>query len=226
MKTLIKSLLTIAVVAVATVQATGAYFTSTVTAADNQLTTGTLRLGVASTAFGGGNSGYWVAYDDGVSTVDGPNIPTVTNMEPGVERSVYVAVANIGSLSFDYRAFALGEWTSNTSLDDSYVSVVDVERYPAGNCMANVECEDIYYWLTGAGYTHVGPVWASGGPVTGMFGSGTVWSDGNFTLAPQQFAVYKVDVMLSTAADNTYQGQTYEYDLVTQAKQLIAPWTP
>lgn len=223
MKTLIKSMLMIAVVVAATTRASLAYFTSQVTAADNQLTTGTLRLGVASTAFGGGNSGYWVAYDDGATGYDGPNIPTVTNMEPGVERSVYVAVANIGSLSFDYRAYALGAWVTGSGLDANMVSVNDVERYPANNCLANVECEDIYYWLTGAGYTHVGPAATFGTPVTGMFGDMTGFDDLNFTLAPQQFAVYKIDVLLSVLADNQYQGQTYEYDLVTQAKQTVAP---
>jgi predicted ribosomally synthesized peptide with SipW-like signal peptide len=90
MKTLIKSLLTIAVVSVATVQATGAYFTSTVSAENNQIEAGTLRLAIDSTQVHTNAADTWgfpIAYTvvedvDGLSTQYN-TLETWLNAAPG-----------------------------------------------------------------------------------------------------------------------------------------------
>lgn len=229
MKALLRSFVVLALVLVTTGTATLAYFTSQVSATGNLITTGTLRLAIDSTLFGGGNSGYVVAYDNGTTTTPGLPFPEITGMQPGDTRSVYVTVRNIGNLPFDYRANFSGAW-DDTSLNSNVISVSNVRRFPTGNCFGNVECQDIYYWLTGIPpFTHTG-VDTAFGALGGMAGSGTsffghangVISDTVNTLLPNQFAIFQVDLTMSTGAGNAYQGQTFRYSMNAQAKQTNA----
>ncbi len=138
MKQVLKSLLVLTTVGSLVVAATGAYFTSTVTAADNQIIVGTLALGVDSTRIhtrDGLNTwgdptqdGYTVAQDvNGVSTsyysfepwlnaAPGPYFSYVNSsgadVLPDGNKSYWVAIRNNGSIDLKARAFATGSWYS------------------------------------------------------------------------------------------------------------------
>jgi predicted ribosomally synthesized peptide with SipW-like signal peptide len=216
MKTLLRAFVVMAVSLAALTAATSAYFTANVSAT-GQITTGTMTAYVGSWLTPTGNAqGQWVAHTSGgVLTQDG-NFPAIINVAPGDTSHGYVVVANYGSLPFHYNGTATGAWT-NGALTNSYMTVPQVHRYAANNCEADVFCEDIYYWLTNAGYTNV----SAGadnfpGPVVGDTGVDST----NFRLSNMQFTIYRVDLVLNPAAGNEYQGQTFNYTLNVNANQL------
>lgn len=228
MKQVLRSMLVLVIVLGATAGSSLAFFTSSVSATNNLITTGTMRLAIDSTSIGGGNSGYVVAYDNGAGVTQLGNFPTITNMLPGETRSIYTTIRNIGTTPFDYRANITGTW-GNVTLDGTgYLTVSQVRRFPTGNCFGDVECEDIYYWLTGIPpFTHTGvdtSFGSMGSAVSSSFFGhlDNALSDGVSTLAPNQFAIFKVDFTLNTAADNSFQGQTFTYSMNAQAKQQNA----
>jgi hypothetical protein len=150
-------------------------------------------------------------------------------MMPGETRSVYVSLRNNGSLPFDYRANISGTW-GNGGLDaQNVLGVSNVHRYAANNCTAEVECEDIYYWLVGGGWvnfpTAVAGDFGSLGNAqsSNYFGHADLTTDGVNTLAANQFTLFRIDFTMSPAAGNDFQGQTFTYSLNAQAKQTNAP---
>ncbi len=136
LKKILKSLLVLSVVLATVGTATRAWFTSTVTAADNEVTTGTLLLAVDSTRTHT-YSGDWNLYDaynvvrdvDGVSE-DREDFEPWVNAEPGVfvaysggagvetlpagNFSVWVAVRNKGTLPLNYRFRTSGGWVADS----------------------------------------------------------------------------------------------------------------
>ncbi len=222
MKNLLRSFVVTAIALASLSTATGAYFTANVSASNNQITTGTMTAYIGSwlTPTGDAN-GQWVAYADKTGNHQVGNFPAITDVEPGVTKSGYVVVANYGSLPFHYQGTASGAWV-NGSLNNSYMTVPNIHRYAANNCEADVYCEDIYYWLTNAGYTNISAGATDfAGPVVGDATGGA--TSGNFSLSNMQFTIYKVDLQLSGAAGNTYQGETFNYTLNVNAGQLSQP---
>ena len=67
MKRILKSLLVLTLVVATTTGATRAWFTSNVVAADNEIRTGTLRMGIR-TVNEDATSTWWVIRDDGTQT--------------------------------------------------------------------------------------------------------------------------------------------------------------
>src|SRR5258706_8598602 len=155
MKTLLRAFVVTAVALAALTTATSAYFTANVSAANNQITTGTMTAYVGSWLNPTGNAtGQWVAYADKTGNHPVGNFPAITNVEPGVTKYGYVVVANYGSIPFRYRGTATGAWVT-PALDNSYMTIPNVHRYAANNCEGDVYCEDIYYWLNSYGYTNI-----------------------------------------------------------------------
>jgi len=254
MKNILLSLFTIGVLGVTLTSATAAWFTSGVTAADNEITTGTLMMAMDSTqshtyTYTGGwvlPTAYNIARDlDGVMQ-DMADFEPWTNAEPGVAAaydgtwprpagnfSVWVTVRNRGTLAFDYQGYATGAWTNTPRIDagvpgcvevdpnDNLVVVDNVHRYaatPTSGCENHEECQNLRDALIGLG------TWTPASVTAEDVSSPSVITGED--LGPNEFVVYRVDMHLSTDANNCYQGATYEYDLVGQAKQLDAPnWT-
>lgn len=221
MKNLLRSFVVVGVALAALTTATGAYFTANVTAANNQITTGTMVAYVGTWLTPTGNAtGQWVAHaDKDGNHVDG-SFPAITNVEPGVTKSGYVVVANFGSLPFRYRGVVTGSWVGGG--DSSLIQVGNVYRYAADNCQGDAYCEDIYFWLHGYGWTNV----SAGAGVVPVAGGYIGGDSSEFELNNLQFTIYKVDLQLSTEADNSYQGKTFNYTLNVDAKQTLpgAPW--
>ncbi|KKQ95817.1 MAG: hypothetical protein UV74_C0013G0422 [Candidatus Woesebacteria bacterium GW2011_GWB1_43_14] len=223
MKTLLRAFVITAVALTALTTATSAYFTANVTASNNQITTGTMTAYVGSWLNPTGDAtGQWVAYADATGNYEIGNFPVIANVEPGVTQYGYVVVANYGSLPFQYQGTAFGSWVNTTGalgepLVNSLMTVPSIHRYPTGNCEGNLYCADIYYWLTNAGYTNV----SAGsndfaGPIVGGASS-------DFQLNFKEFTIYRVDLTLDSSANNNYQGQTFNYTLNLQTKQVSAP---
>lgn len=226
MKKILKSLLVLSLVLTTVAGTTKAWFKSEVSA-ENQITTGTLAMGLATTEDGGGNDGYWIAYDNGNDVHNSFNtMPAVTNLQPGDSAERYVAVVNRGSLPFDYRVTGIGQWEEHQGFwntDPFLMEVSSVTRF--NKCHADVECLDLYNWLKDdRGYDYLGGIWKSWSGVTGSFGHGTHGS--GFTLQPGQFSIYKVELTLDSTAGNKYQNESYVYDIIGQAKQTTSTvWT-
>ncbi|HTK03462.1 MAG TPA: SipW-dependent-type signal peptide-containing protein [Alphaproteobacteria bacterium] len=218
MKNLLRSFVVVAIALTSLAGATNAYFTANVSASNNQITTGTMVAYVGSWLNPTGDAnGQWVAYADKTGNHQIGNFPAITNVEPGVTQSGYVVVANYGSIPFHYQGTASGAWV-NPALNPSYMTVPIIHRYAANNCEADAYCEDIYYWLTNAGYTNISAGATDfAGPVVGDPAGP---ASGNFSLSNMQFTIYRVDLQLSGAADNTYQGETFNYTLNVNASQL------
>jgi len=117
MKKILKSLLVLTLVAVTVTQATRAWFTSTVTAADNEIVVGTLRLAVdagdpETTGQVWGTDAWNVAYQatDG-EVVQNNYFPVWEEAEPGTTYSYYMTVRNVGSVPANVRFNTSGEWS-------------------------------------------------------------------------------------------------------------------
>ncbi|MFH1561332.1 MAG: SipW-dependent-type signal peptide-containing protein [Patescibacteria group bacterium] len=264
MKKLLLSVLLIGAAGSVLVSATKAWFTSTVAAEDNEITTGELLLAIDSTRAhsysgvwnGGTGSSYGAPYDaynvvrdlDGVSDQREVFEPW-TGAEPGVyvaytggtgqetpvagNFSVWLAVRNRGSLPFNYRSYALGEWTSvprmeaggtcaGQSPDNNLVKVMNIHRYDVDattGCNNHEECKNIRDGLMAVGsWQPKSGVGANdSGAVTGYYTE-------SIDLGEDEFVIYRVDLQLDESTDDCYQGATYLYDLVGEAKQLGASW--
>lgn len=226
MKALLRSFVVLALVLVTTGTATLAYFTSEVSATGNLITTGTLRLAIDGTGPDTEDS-YEVARDGGAGTVLGDTFPTVEDMLPGETRDVYVGVRNIGTASFDYRAWVTGTWGNEDLDEQNMIAVTNVRRFGTG--CADVQCQDLRAYYTGLGVTHIGPTPFTdfAGPITGYFGfMQGVFGDADFTLDPNEAQIFRVSVTLSPDADNDFQDQTFTYTLNVEAKQTNAPLWP
>lgn len=262
MKRLLRAFLVMALVLATTGVATSAYFTSSVTAADNEIRTGTLMLALDSTrvhtyttppAWGGDNA-YTVVEDvDGVSTAGQPFEPWL-NAEPGTyvaysndsgadnlpagNFSVWLAIRNKGTISFNVGAEASGGWVlplprqstdpacASVTADPTLVKVMNIYRYANGgavpSCLSHEECRNLRDalltgpWTTVSGYS--ARSWT--GPIAGF------WSDDEVAFDANEFGIYRIDLNLDSTTDNCYQGATYQYDLNGVAKQVGAPSFP
>lgn len=231
MKKIIKSLLLLAVVSFTTVKATQAYFSSTVSANDNVIEAGTLLMGLASTKdLTANGTAYNLAYDrlmdNGGVLNNIANFPALENLYPGESREVYFAVYNRGSLPFNFRFAFDGAWSDlpNHTSDNGSNSRVQITRIDRLKTKGWVSGEygpyNINNWLAGYGY-----VWDDEA-VAGDWGA-TAWNqyraEGS-TLDPKQFQVYKVTFTLDKDAPNAYQGGTFLYEIVAEAKQTTVAW--
>lgn len=224
LKKLLKSLLVIGLLGVTVAGATKAWFTSNVTAADNQIQTGTLRAAIGTTAdVLGGGSGYTVVYDnDGEPTQVG-FFPVITNIQPSTagqtaeEKDVYVAVFNTGSLPFNYQSYISGLWVTPDDGEASLMQVRRIHRYATDNWEGEWGASNIRTWLNTAGYT-----WQPGVTADTWFNWTGIFNDGQ-TVNPMSYQVYKVSVGLSSEAENKYQGGAYQYVMYLQTKQINAP---
>jgi len=268
-KKILKSILVLTVLLGTVGGATKAWFTSTVTAADNEITVGTLMLAVDSTwnhtysgAWGSPNADIVVQDEDGVS-IQYNNFEAWTNAEPGAyvaysaeagadtwdtgNYSIWMSIRNRGTLDLNYRAAVTGAWTNlpraatdpacqaaydldGTGSDPTLVKVRNVHRYDVGvgsGCENHEECRNIRDGLLTGPWTpqSAGTHDLTADPVAGYY-YGTddgIASGTDIDLAPEEFVVYRVDLQLSETAGNCYQGATYQYDLVGEAKQLDGP---
>lgn len=247
MKTIIKSLLLITLVSVLAVKATGAYFTSSVTAADNEIQTGTLLLAVdtARTDISGSTFGThaWNVVrenEDGTITLGNPFV-TWEDAAPGETHPYYIALRNRGTIDMNVR-FAQGagsEWVAGprfgtgscpatpAAADPSLVSISNVHQYASGNCAGETGCENLYNSLTSlsGGWDHLNGLSVNDAGLDGGYYYANVGGSGlaagtHLEMGEKEFALYRVDVILNgPATDNCYQGATYNFDLQADGKQ-------
>ncbi|MFH1244359.1 MAG: hypothetical protein V1487_02160 [bacterium] len=253
MKKLLKSLMVLGVVISTVAGATAAYFTTTVTATDNQITTGTLLLGLASSARHDvvAGDGYWVAQDvDGVDTPISP-FEAWINAQPGTylaysdeagtdtddagNTSRWVAVVNRGSLPVQYRAVAVGAWTILPRISSDPANCGGLGSGDA----SLVQISNIRRYANGGAVpaclsheecqnvrnwlTALGYTTTTSSATETGPVSGYFDESASVTLQPKEFQIYRVDLNLDSATDNCYQGATYEYDMQVQGKQVNAP---
>lgn len=232
MKKILKSILVLSVVLGTTVGATRAWFTSAVTATNNEITAGTLLLGVATTQYyDSSGPGYNLAYDrllaDGGVLNSIAQFPVLENLAPGETRSVYFSVYNRGTLPLNFRFAFNGDWTllpnhtSNVGLA-SRMKINNIRRVGYLGWVPGTEYApyNIYTWLQGYGF-----VWDTEA-VGGSWGL-TSWNEYRVegsVLASKELQVYEVVFMLDSEAPNAYQGGTFMYDIMVDAKQVAAPW--
>jgi predicted ribosomally synthesized peptide with SipW-like signal peptide len=236
LKKVLKSVLVLSLVLATGVGASRAYFTSTVTAADNEVTTGTLLLALDSAeddSYTG--TGYVVAVqneDGSMNQLD--DFPAWENAEPGKTESVYVAVRNKGTLPFNFRTMVSGEWVwkssprhgvsgSGCSYDhitshNGLVYLDSVYRFGNGNCDGEAGCRNIRDWLEGLGngWTMKSVSANTFNNISGYFEDGFASSA---TLDAKEFVVYRYDLKLKEKTDDCFQGSTYQYDVLSEAIQ-------
>jgi hypothetical protein len=237
MKRIFRSLLMICLILVTTVTASLGYFVKQVTATDNAVQTGTLRLAIDSTQSGAGNEGYEVARDDGTAQ-QVAQLPTISNLEPGASQSIFVAIRNTGSLPFAYRARISGSW-GNATLDNvepsNQLFTVSVGQMDSSTCYNDAECNDLMGWLNNQGYSFVGAGMPLIGDVnvhdTAFFGASSP-ADPQFILQSGaangsgntgEYAILKLDFVLDPSAGNEFEGQTFTWAFDTQSTQTTAP---
>jgi predicted ribosomally synthesized peptide with SipW-like signal peptide len=116
---ILKSVLVLTFLGLVTVGATRAWFTSSVTAADNEIVAGTLRLAVDAgdpdtNGKTWGTDAWNVAYQstDGSVVQKTTLFPTWEEAEPGTTYSYYMALRNLGSVPANIRFNTSGEWLS------------------------------------------------------------------------------------------------------------------
>lgn len=189
MKQILKSLLVLAIVVATTASATGAYFTSNVLAANNEIVAGTLLLAV-DTAQGtsynpvwNSQAGAWNVVGDTINgVVVGQPFIDWTNAAPGTQNPYYVGIRNRGTIPMNVRAQATGRWVNipragtaycpaavlsdGTNANHALVSVASVTLLPTeSTCTAENGCLNIEDSLQ-----NLAAGWA---PLTGLTG-GTV----------------------------------------------------
>ncbi len=252
MRKVLKSLLVLALTVGIGVSATGAYFSSTVLAEDNVISTGTLLMAVDTSdpELDGGLTPTWGTHAwnvvqeaaDGDMVVSGKKFVAWDNVAPGDTYSYYVGIRNMGTIDAEVRSMATGEWVDGPRLvgDDScplpadanasLVQVSNVHQFASGNCNGETGCENIYYSLTNAGWTNVSGLSAANAmfdPDDGYY-YGNVGGSGqeegtHYLMGEDEFAIYRVDVELDPLTGNCYQGATYNFDLAVQGKQEADP---
>ncbi len=232
MKKILKSLLIMTLAVGSVVGSTRAWFTSEVSAEDNVITTGTLRLGVAGKTE---NAMRWITYDDAGTQVNDYKFAPITNIQPGESKTLYYAVVNRGSLPFYYRQSVDGYWdmagyrpgAANYYMRNQYY-VDSLHRFAGANCESDTQCIEVRNWLTGKGYTAVGVLNNRTADVKlgHLFGQGENYNDSNYMLDANEFTVYKIELGLKENTGNEFQGQDFLYDLLTEAKQTTpgAQW--
>jgi predicted ribosomally synthesized peptide with SipW-like signal peptide len=225
LKKVLKSVLVLSLVLATGVGASRAYFTSTVTAADNQVEAGTLRLAVDATGHTESNydpdseAGYWVAYDDGTQTVTNQPFEKLDKMQPGEVQSVYVGVRNFGNLPLDYRFFFDGSWPNGDDRNqgNKNIRVERVHRFATGDCQGDWGCGNLRDYYQDKGYT-----WASVSRRNeDNLYLGQIYEE-DASLEEEEFNVYRLDFKMLESAGNEYQGQVFTYDMTTEAKQVNA----
>jgi len=153
---------------------------------------------------------------------------------PAGNFSIWLAVRNRGTLPLQYEAAANGSWTliprvtsdqTNCGLltpDPSLVRVMNIHRYnvsASAGCNNHIPCQNLRDALVNLSWVpHPTTVANDSGPILGWYDESS-----DVTLQGHQFVIYRVDLQLSENAGNCYQGATYTYDLVGQAKQVGAP---
>lgn len=199
---------------------TYAYFTSSVKAEDNEITTGTLLAGIATVDENG--SAYNVAVDSGSVIQSWGTFPEIAILLPGETRQLFVAVFNKGTAPFDFRSNLSGQWLSTpriatASANPALISLSHVTRL-ATNDTSAPDVATLKSWLEIDGYQ-----WQTGA----LAGALTPNDDGYYledqTLNPQKFEIYQIDVTLDADTTNDYQGAAYTYDYIVDAKQTAAP---
>ncbi len=228
MKKFLRAWVIIMVVLVATTASSIGFFFSHVSAQNNQINLGSLKVMVSS--IGSTGPGFVLAKDVNSQTSQLANFSPIADLLPGQSKSVYIAIQNVGSLPFDYRANFLGSW-GDPQLDAQNVFVVaGVKRFPAGDCQSDAKCSDLLNWeLANPGSESTGPA-SDFGPQPSLtaasstfFGHQDLVSDGINTLSPHQFAIFKADLTLKDSADNSFQGKNFTYSMNIQTKQTNAP---
>lgn len=197
-----------------------AYFTSSVKAQDNEITTGTLLAGIA-TVDGQGDA-YNVAVDNN-GVIEGlGTFPEVASLLPGDGRELYVAVFNKGSSAFDFRSALSGQWLSTpriatTSADPALISLNQVTRV-AENDTSVPEVATLKTYLETEGYQ-----WQNGAQAGVLIPDSDNYYLEDQTLEPARFEIYQIHLGLDAQTSNDYQGATYTYDYIVDAKQTNAP---
>lgn len=251
MKNILKSIVTIGALAAMLTVSTGAWFTSSVTAQDNVINTGTLLVAVDSAqedtyvgTWGAPNAFNVVEQLANGTVVQNGNFITWDNAAPGDINTYTVGVRNAGSIAFKFRAGATGAWVSGprfgtlgcpvdaASADHSLVSVTNIHQYAVtagGGCEGDFGCRNLRDGLqTGPWTPATGLTAGDSGAVTGFY-YGVNEGNGNVGGTPSQigagqFAIYQVEAELSNTADSCYQGATYHFDLGVEATQVAAPF--
>lgn len=173
-----KSLIVLALVAMMAIPSTLAWFSSTVTAANNEISTGTMSMAIDSTRTNTYANGAWnlydaytVAYDNNGVLVNNHQLQPWTNAEPGPyvpyaggngtepnvpgNKSVWFSVRNRGTLSAKAQVVLDGRWVSGSRLpatpNNNLVRVQNIYVYGGGNsaCERHEECRNIRDGLNG-----------------------------------------------------------------------------
>lgn len=249
MKNILKSVVTIGALSAMMFTATGAYFSSTVVAEDNEINTGTLLVAV-DTAQEDSYVGTWgtpnaynvIRQNVDTTTTQNGNFITWDNAAPGETQTYTVGIRNNGTIPFKFQSSAAGEWVAGPAFgscgtdlvdaDASLVSVTNVHQYAAtagGGCEGDIGCRNLRDGLVGlGGWTPVAGLTAGdSGAVAGHY-YGALDGGGDDDNAPvligeDEFAIYQIEVTLSDTADNCYQGATYEFDLGVEGYQEADP---
>ena len=196
-KTIAVSFLLMALSALLISLGTFAYFSDSASSTGNTFSTGAFHFNIK---------------DPGTT---GHTVFNVTNMKPGDVATGYIAVTNDSDagLGMKWHAWIDGSGTLGNVLD------VKVTLNPSGYDTSA---------LTAAGYTMAGPanqLITDYAPVSSL-GSGNsvlVWAAPAVAFAPGWAAVYKVEVRMNAAADNTYQGASYTGAIDFAATQYDNP---
>lgn len=223
MKTLLRSTLVIVATLTLLAGTSVAYFTSNVQATGNVVQTGTLRAAIYSAD---AQNFWWVAYDDGTTTVLGTPLSPVTNMAPGETRTVYYAVANhtSGSLPFKYRTYYTGTWSNEGNAGLMSLTLGRVAQNGAG-CAADASCANLRAQMNAAGYVEAAGAYTSTnvGPFnTGYYGGTEVLA----ASASHEYTIYRMDMTLDgPGTGNAYQGQTFTYAVNLESTQTpVGAW--
>lgn len=146
----------------------------------------------------------------------GHTVFNVTNMKPGDVATGYIAVTNDSSAGMNekYKAWITGSGALGSALS------VRVTWYPSDYTG--------YSALTGSGYTVDGGgsdiVTTNWTPISSL-GSGNpiVYANPDPAFQPGHAQVYKIEVRMDAAADNTYQGTSYSGAIDFAATQYENP---
>jgi predicted ribosomally synthesized peptide with SipW-like signal peptide len=164
--------------------------------------------------------------------------------------SIWTSVRNRGTMPMNYRLLVNGRWTSmprggtgacsaynpdGSNGDVNIIKVMNIHRYNGAACGGDQECRNIRDGLEALSVDN-DPVAGTGVHDTaaqlplGTYYYGT--DDGTaggvaIDVDADEYVVYRMDLQMDptgVADPNCYQGATYHYDLVGEAKQTNATW--
>lgn len=151
MKKILKSLFTITVLSFVLFNVTGAWFTSSVTAEDNQIVAGDLRLAIDTPSMTeiGGTGSVWgihawnIKYQTEDGTLDsgsGKKFAVWTDATPGESQDYYLGIRNLGNVPTHVRFKISGEWVNGPRFGQT-IQVVDHDdgTQTQVNCPARTE---------------------------------------------------------------------------------------